>query len=219
MIKENDYNEIHKKEVNYTEMGNIDINQESNLNDKNSAYKLYNNSIIICNSPENNILKENDSKKENSVISYVQDNKDHDTKILIQEEKSSIFNSKNLMNKSELEHFYEQNNYLHMSSIYDDHIHSSDELQNLMIYDEKVEFKSKSSSKIAIPINRNSEKPSKRKKNMNNLRREIDTPLTHSIFEKNEKIEEAQIREEVIKYPYNPLNKEKEEKLDKYCEQ
>jgi hypothetical protein len=106
-----------------------------------------------------------------------------------------------------------------MSNIYDDHFNCPDDLQNLIIYDEKIDFQSKS-SKIAIPINRNSEeKPSKRKKNMNNLRRELDTPLTHSIFEKNDKIEETQRKEDETKFQFKPINKEKEEKMEKYIEQ
>ena len=54
---------------------------------------------------------------------------------------------------------------------------------------------------------------------MNNLKRELDTPLTHSIFEKNEAIEEFSPKEEEPKYPYKPLDKDKEEKIENYCEQ
>jgi len=219
MIKENDNNQIYDKEKTHSYDGNNEINEDTIINDKSSIEKFYSNSLTNVNNPENKISNENELKFENSKNDNLIDKKDRMTVNPIAEQKSSIFNSKNLINKTELEHFYEQNNFLHMSNIYDDHFNCPDDLQNLIIYDEKIDFQSKS-SKIAIPINRNSEeKPSKRKKNMNNLRRELDTPLTHSIFEKNDKIEETQRKEDETKFQFKPINKEKEEKMEKYIEQ
>lgn len=136
---------------------------------------------------------------------------------IVIEQKSSIFNSKNmtniLMKKSELETFYEQNNLMSNANIYEDLPNNSDDLQNIILYDERIEGYN---YKLAFP-----EKPAKRKKNLNQLRREIEIPLTHSIFDKIDKSDEhfTEKQEEENKFPYKSLNKDKEEKFEKLCDQ
>jgi len=221
MINEKDNNQIHEITTIINSLDQID-NKEDIFESNNNAREYFEsktiNAEIHSNQNQtinelivvNECLNNNDpmEKKENFPINPAQ------------EEKSSIFNSKNLVNKSVFEQFFEQNNFLYLSNIYEEQIHSSEDLQNNMNYEEKLDIPVKSSSKISIPFNRiSSEKQLKRKKNMNNLKRELDTPLTHSIFEKNETFEEFSPKEEDSKFPYKPLDKDKEEKIEKYCEQ
>lgn len=141
------------------------------------------------------------------------------------EEKSSIFNSKFIMTKNELESFYEQNSVHHLTNNnYDDNMRLQDEMNSLM-NDERMDFPFKTPPKTSQPNDRNSsEKPIKRKKNMNNLRKELDDELTHSIFEKPKiemkPIEDSPKKEESpCKYPYKPLNPDKEKHYENYLEQ
>lgn len=145
--------------------------------------------------------------------------------IIIQEQKSSIFNSKISMNilnsnKSEIDNFYEQNNnFLGVINGYDENypnISSQGQFHDYLNED-RIELNRKSTSKITIPL---TEKPSKRKKNNNILKREFDNQIAHIKDENIEKDEEnSKLIIEESKFPYKPLNKEKEEKFSKLCDE
>jgi hypothetical protein len=220
MINEKD-NQIHEKITIINSLEQND-NKEDMFQSNSNAREYFESNTINADIHSNQNQTINELMVENECLINNDPNEEKEKFPInpVQEEKSSIFNSKNLVNKSVFEQFFEQNNFLYLSNIYEEQIHSSEDLQNNINYEEKIDIPVKSSSKISIPLNRNSsEKQIKRKKNMNNLKRELDTPLTHSIFEKNEAIEEFSPKEEEPKYPYKPLDKDKEEKIENYCEQ
>lgn len=221
MINEKDNNEAYENKKVNNSLKHIENNQDTLNDTKINKEDCYENNINTDLHPNKNntfieVECENECFNNNQAI---EKNEGLPNNQII-EEKSSIFNSKNQMNKSVFEQFFEQNNFLYLSSLYDEQVPSSEDLHNIINYDEKIDLPVKPSSKISIPINRFSgEKQVKKKKNMNNLKRELDTPLTHSIFEKNDTIEEIPPKEEDSKYPYKPLDKDKEEKFEQYCEQ
>jgi alpha-N-acetylglucosamine transferase len=220
MINENEQLEIIPSE-NHQQIVNDEINNhritEMEMKDNSEKLKIDNESRKMSinigeNSPDKN------GHTETIHLNLI--DKVHDaSQIPKAEERSSIFNSKFLVNKSDLENFYEQNPFLHFNNIYDDHHQIHEEMNNL-IYDEKLDFPFKSSLKVHAPNERSTpEKVIKRKKNMNNLKKEVDNDITPPNFEKAPILESPMKEEEQPRFPYKPINAEKEEKMEKFLEQ
>ena len=189
---------------------NITINNNPYIDEKNSTIKYPSssdniNSLHKVSNTHNQfhiLIQDQANQLDNQPLSEVPDH----------EPKSSIFNSKNMMNfimkKSELQTFYDQNSNFLSNSIKDDLRKNSDENQIILTNDDKLAGPNKSK----IPNEK-----TKRKKNSNYLKCQIAGPV---IIEKNPKYDELPIKhEEENKFPYKSLNKEKEEKFEKHCEQ